>query len=244
MSLGDRERPRRNWLIRRETILVGLLAAGFAAAMAPQFARAADDDDEESSGSWTDRIGDSIKGTFEGAGKAVGMGPRQEGPPPNESPSGCPPIYVLDGTVGHRVYAPGATGNQGVRYQFSIVKVGRQCSIGAGRVSLKVAASGRLLLGPAGAPGTFSVPLRVVVFNEAQQKPAASKLYSVPSSVPSGQSSAPFEFVSDDITVPLSGDAAREYSIKVGIDPAGAGGGGAVAKPKRHRAKPQTAAAQ
>lgn len=241
MGLCDRER--RGWLIRRETLLIGLLAASLATALLPATARAGDDDDDESSGSWTDRIGDSIKGTFESAGKAVGMGPRQEGPPPNESPSGCPPIAVLDGTVGHRVLAPGATGNQGVRYQFSILKVGRQCSIGAGRVSLKIAASGRLLLGPAGSPGTFSVPLRVVVFNEAQQKPAVSKLYSVPATVPAGQSAAPFEFVSDDVTVPLSGDAEREYSIKVGIDPAGAGGG-AVAKPRRHHAKPRTAAAQ
>lgn len=243
MGMWVGERPRIGWLIRRETLLAGLLLAGLAATAIPGPARAGDDDDDESSSSWTDKIGDSIKGTFESAGKAVGMGPRPEGPPPDESPSGCPPITILDGTVGHRVLAPGATGNAGVRYQFSLITVGRQCSLGAGRVSLKVAASGRLLLGPAGSPGTFSVPLRVVVFNEAQQKPAASKLYSVPASVPSGQSSAPFEFVSDDITVPLSGDAAREYSIKVGIDPGGAGGGG-PARPRRHHGKPQTAAAQ
>ena len=227
------------WRFRHETLLLGVLVATLLAAVP---ARADDDDDD--SPSWTDKIGDSIKNTFSGAGKAVGLGGKPEGPPPIESPSGCPTIAILDGTAGQRVMAPGATGNQGVRHQFSIATVGRQCSISGGRVSIKVAATGRVLLGPAGSAGTFDVPIRVVVFNELQQKPATSKLYKVPASVGAGLEGAAFDFVSDDIVVPTSGNASTEYSIKVGID---LGKGGDIVGPKkvrRHKMKPIASASQ
>lgn len=232
-------------LIRAETVMLGLLAASLAPGMSARAqstpgipdATPSDDDDEPSS--WTERIGDSVKGTFEGVGKRVGLGNKPEGPPPVEAPSGCPTIAIVDGTVSSRVMAAGASGNQGVRYQISLGEVGRQCSISGGRVGIKVAASGRVLLGPAGSAGRFDVPIRVVVFSEAQQKPVVSKLYKVPASLGARQASTPFQFVSDDIVVPTSGRASSEYSIKVGID-AGKGGGDAVATGKgRHRRQKQ-----
>jgi hypothetical protein len=220
-------------LIRREAVLAGLMVTVLCAAIPAK----ADDDDDDSVG-WSDKIGDSIKNTFSSAGKAVGLGAKPEGPPPVEAPSGCPTIAILDGTVGQRVMAAGASGNQGVRHQFSIGTVGRECTISGNQISIKVAATGRVLLGPAGSAGTFNVPIRVVVFNELQQKPTASKLYKVPASVGAGQAGTPFDFVSDNIVVPVSGNASAEYSIKVGIDLGK--GGDEVAGPKkvrRHKTK-------
>ena len=225
-------------LFRAETLMIGLVACSLVAALP---ARADDDDDD--SGSWSDKIGDSIKHSMDGAKKAVGLGTKADAPPPAEAPSGCPTIAILEGTNAQRVTVSGAEGNQGVRYQYSLADVGRQCTAAGGRVSIKVSADGRVLLGPAGSAGRFDVPIRVVVFSELQQKPVASKLYRVPASIGGGQTMTPFQFVSDDIVVPLSGDAAREYSIKVGID-AGKGGGdiGVAKKPRHHRQKAQDSA--
>lgn len=222
-------------LMRPETLLLGLVTASLAASLfAAVPARAADDEDDES-GDWADRIGNSVKNTMEGFGKRVGLGNKKEGPPPKEAPSGCPTIAILDGTASSRVSAANASGNQGVRYQFSLASVGRQCTVSGGRVSMRVAAGGRVLIGPAGTPGRFDVPLRVVVFSEAQQKPVVSKLYKVGSSLAAGQASTPFQFVSDTITVPTSGNAAAEYSVKVGLD-SGKGGGDAAPRKGRRRA--------
>ena len=141
--------------------------------------------------------------------------------------------------------SPGATGNEGLRYQYSLHDVGRECSISGGRIGVKVGANGRVLLGPVGAAGHFDVPIRVVVFSDADQKPVESKLFRVPATVGGGQASVPFEFVSDMINVPVAaGRTAADYSIKVGID-AGKGGDrapSASAKAARHRLRKEAAA--
>jgi hypothetical protein len=229
--------------LTRQSLLLAIGAGVLSLTLCAGTPARADDDDDDSS--WTDKIGDGIKNTFTSAGKAVGLGSKPEGPPARESPSGCPTIAVLDGTAGSRVMAANGAGNQGVRYQFSLGDVGRQCSVGGGRASIKVGASGRVLLGPAGAPGTFDVPIRVVVYSELQQKPVTSKLYRVPASVPAGRSSAPFQFVSDDIVVPTSGNAAAEYSIKIGLDSGKGGNDTAPAKKRsRHARQPVASTSQ
>ena len=205
---------------------------------------AADDDEDILNPGWSDRVGKSIKDGMESAGKKIGLG-KPTPPPPAESPSGCPTIGILDGTQSQRVMAAGGTDNQGVRYQYSLFNVGRECSMAGGRVALKVGADGRVLLGPAGAPGHFDIPIRVVVYNELTQKPIESKLYRVSASVPAGQSGAPFQFVSDSLVVPLAaGGSGRDYSIKVGFDAKGTDAA-RPAKAGRHKRKPvDTAAAQ
>ena len=201
------------------TMGVGSLALWTTAAVA-----ADDDDDGGLTSSWSDRMSESIKNSIGKATKAVGIG-KPPGPAPKEAPSGCPTIEILDGTQVQRVMTPGVTGNEGLRYQYSLHDVGRECSVAAGRVSVKVGASGRVLLGPVGAAGRFDVPIRVVVFSDADQRPVESKLFRVPATIGGGRASVPFEFVSDMISVPVAaGRTAADYSIKVGID-AGKGDG-------------------
>ena len=194
---------------------------------------------------WSDRVAKSVKNQMEKATKAVGFG-KPTPPPPSESPSGCPTIGILDGTQSQRVMAAGASDNQGVRYQYSLFNVGRECSTSGGRIALKIGADGRVLLGPAGAPGHFDIPIRVVVYNELSQKPVESKLYRVSASVPAGQTGAPFQFVSDNLVVPLgAGRSGTDYSIKVGFDAKSGGGDARAAKAARHKRKPvESAAAQ
>ena len=200
-------------------LLCVTVSAG-AGALSTSAAHAASDEDDDGglSSGWTDRMSDSIKNTIGKATSKIGIG-RPAGPAPKEAPSGCPTIGILDGTQVQRVMAPGATGNEGLRYQYSLHDVGRECSLSSGRIGVKVGANGRVLLGPVGAAGRFDVPLRVVVFSDADQKPVQSKLFRVPATVAGGQSSVPFEFVSEMIDVPVAaGRTAADYSIKVGID--------------------------
>ena len=223
-------------------LLVGTLAAGVACAPGAQ---AADDADDGLSSSWSDKISDSFKNGITKATHAVGLG-KPPGPAPKEAPSGCPSIAILDGTQVSRVMAPGATGNAGLRYQYSLYDVGRECTLAGSQVSVKVGAGGRVLLGPAGAAGHFDVPIRVVVFSEVEQKPVQSKLFKVPATMAAGQASVPFQLVSDAMAVSIpAGRSAGDYSIKVGID-AGKSDAGptAATKPRRHLKKEATNAAE
>ena len=198
---------------------------------------AGDDIDEDVlTPSWSDKLGKSFQNGMTSVTKTMGFG-KPTPPPPPEAPSGCPTIAILDGTQSQRVMAAGASDNQGVRYQFSLFNVGRECSMSGGRISLRVGAGGRVLLGPAGSAGHFDVPIRVVVYSELAQKPVESKLYRVSASVPAGQTGAPFQFASDSIVVPLgAGQNGRDYSIKVGFDSKGTDIGG-PAKTAHHRGK-------
>ena len=224
-----------------------IAAASAVLATSIPMAHAGDDIDEDLlNPSWSDKLGKSFQNGMTSVTKTMGFG-KPLAPPPPEAPSGCPTIAILDGTQSQRVMATGGTDNQGVRYQYSLFNVGRQCSVSGGRIALKVGADGRVLLGPAGAPGHFDIPVRVVVFSELQQKPVESKLYRVSASVPAGQSGAPFQFLSDNIVVPLAANQnGRDYSIKIGFDSKGtdAARPAKTARRGRHKVPVEAAAAQ
>ena len=207
---------------------------------------ASDDDDSYTNPGWSDKLSDSIKESINGATRKMGL--NKQMPPPPESPSGCPTINILPGTESQRVSAPGATGNLGLRYQYSLMNVGRECSLSTNRVTVKVGVEGRVLLGPAGASGHYDVPIRVAIFSEAQQKPVESKLFRVPVAIAAGQAGAPFDFVSDPLTFAVLQGRSTDYSIKVGFDPGKSGApGDAAAKPKharRHKSDDTASASQ
>ncbi len=140
---------------------------------------ASDDDDEYKKEGWTEGITTSIQDSFQGAAKRLGLN-RPPLPPPAESSPGCPTIALLPGTEAQRSLQPGASGNVGVRYQYSLFNVGRECTVSGNRVAIKVGADGRVLLGPAGTAGRFDVPIRIAVFSEAQRKAVESRLFKVP----------------------------------------------------------------
>ena len=146
----------------------------------------------------------------------------------------CPDVEVLDGTASMRFYAGGA-GSGNVRYQYSMGEVARECGVAGNQVSLKVGVEGRVLLGPAGSPGSFSVPVRISVRREKDGQIAATKTYRVAANVASGDTQGIFQVVSEPLLVPLTReDTSQDYTIVVGFD--GTGGGTlerTPAKPKR-----------
>lgn len=84
---------------------------------------------------------------------------------------------IRDGTQTLRVYERGGEGDpQFIRYQGSILKIARECTYSGDEiVSVKFGVSGRVVIGPRGAPGTYSVPIRAVFMPRGgQARPGAS----------------------------------------------------------------------
>ncbi len=134
----------------------------------------------------------------------------------------CPDIAILDGTADDRAYGPGEQTNANVRYQFSLNDVARDCKTGGGQMNLKVGVAGKVLLGPVGAPGAFTAPIRIAIIRKIDQEPIVSKLYRLPVTVPTGQSEAPFTLVTEPLSIPYThGNEQHDYAIKVGFDAAG-----------------------
>jgi hypothetical protein len=145
----------------------------------------------------------------------------------------CPEIIVLDGTAAHRVYN-GPESNDTLKYQYSLGDIARECILQGNQVSMKVGIAGQVLLGPAGAPGSFSVPVRVAVVRESDNAPVVSKLYSANVNVPAGQTEGSFTIVTEPMLAPfIQQHTADDYTIKVGID-----AGGAKPDPATHSRKP------
>ena len=166
-----------------------------------------------------------------------------------ERPLQCPSVEVLDGTASYRTYAGTEQTNETVRYQFSMGEVARDCTHSGKEVLLKVGVEGRVLLGPAGSPGAFTVPVRIAVRHDGDGKAVATKLYQVPATIASGQDATSFQVVSDPIAVPfVTSNADDDYTILVGFDAAPKAPAAAASEKKgrRHgaRAKPATAAPQ
>ncbi len=143
----------------------------------------------------------------------------------------CPTVDIAEGGAAARV---GGADNASVRYQFNIADTARECDpAGPGQATLKIGVSGDVVIGPAGAAGTFSAPLKITVTNAADKKEVFSRTYKVEATT-DGVTAGAFRVVTEPIPLPLTTlQLADEYSITVGFT----GGGGGAPPPRRHRQK-------
>jgi hypothetical protein len=149
----------------------------------------------------------------------------------------CPRVDIRQGTSTLSVVDPKAESSAlGLRYQGTIVRTARECTVHDKMVTIRVGVQGRIIVGPAGGPGSLTVPLRYALVKEGiEPKPIYTKLYSVPVTVESGQSNALYNHVEESMTVPMpSLIDFEDYVIYVGFDPQGA-----EKKPARPAAKPR-----
>jgi hypothetical protein len=139
----------------------------------------------------------------------------------------CPDVTVADGGAALRV---GGADNASVRYQFNIGDTARQCDpAGPGQAALKVGVAGHVVIGPAGAPGTFTAPLKITVARVSDNTPVFSQTYRVEAAT-NGVAAGDFRIVTDPINVPMSTlQLADVYSISVGFE-----GGTGGPPPTRH----------
>ena len=110
-----------------------------------------------------------------------------------------------------------------LRYQISVGQTARECSNIAGNLQIKVGLQGRVVLGPAGTPGTLEIPVRYALVEEGPQpKTLYTKLYRVPVTISEGQPSVSFTHIEEAMSVPMPSPSAFDrYVIYVGFDPLG-----------------------
>ncbi|PJG54752.1 hypothetical protein CVM73_13970 [Bradyrhizobium forestalis] len=140
---------------------------------------------------------------------------------PAEDDVDCPQVTVRSGAS---TYAVGANGKQAVgndiRFQATITKMARECARSGGDITARIGIQGRVIAGPAGAPATVEVPLRIaVVQGGVGEKVIASKAYRTTVQMSEG-GSVPFSFIVEDLAYPVpSAAVADSYIFYVGFDP-------------------------
>ena len=133
----------------------------------------------------------------------------------------CPPVTVR---AGASTYAVGAAGKQPVgndlRFQATISKMARECSVNGGVITARIGIQGRVIAGPAGAPSAVQVPIRVaVVQGGVSEKTIATKAYQTTVTMTEG-GSEPFTLVAEDLTYPAPpGAVGDSYIFYIGFDP-------------------------
>ena len=133
----------------------------------------------------------------------------------------CPPVTVRAGAATYAVAAPGKqpVGND-LRFQATISKMARECSLNGGVITARIGIQGRVIAGPAGAPSSVQVPIRVaVVQGGVAEKTIATKAYQTTVTMTEG-GSEPFTLVAEDLVYPApSAAVGDDYIFYIGFDP-------------------------
>jgi hypothetical protein len=167
--------------------------------------------------SFTDRL----KGLF--GGKSEEPAPGADAPKVEQDTGDltCPPVSIRAGASTYAVGSPGkqAVGND-LRFQATITKTARECSVNGGQITARIGIQGRLSAGPAGAPPQVQVPMRVAVVQAGvNEKTIATKAYQTTVNMAEA-GSEPFTLVIEDLVYPVppgaTGDA---YVFYIGFDP-------------------------
>jgi len=164
---------------------------------------------------------DRFKGLFGGSKSEEEAPPNPGAVPQDTGDLTCPPVTVRAGASTYAVGAPGkeAVGND-LRFQASISKMARECSVNGGVITARIGIQGRVIAGPAGAPASVQVPIRVaVVQGGVSEKTIATKAYQTTVTMTEG-GSEPFTMVAEDLTYPVPpGATGDSYVFYIGFDP-------------------------
>jgi hypothetical protein len=133
----------------------------------------------------------------------------------------CPSVSVRAGASTYAVGLPGkpAAGND-LRYQATIGRTARDCTVNGGMITARIGIQGRVIAGPAGAPSSVDVPLRVAVVQEGvSPKTIFTKAFQTNVAMdPAGN--VPFSLVAEDVVYPLPpGATGDSYVFYIGFDP-------------------------
>ncbi|HEY0223803.1 MAG TPA: hypothetical protein VGC38_04745 [Pseudolabrys sp.] len=158
----------------------------------------------------------------------------------------CPDVQVRTGAstlmIGSKPDEQGEPAALDLRYQATVIRTARECHLNAGLMTMKVGIEGRVITGPAGAPGAIDVPLRIVVVQEGiTPKTVVSKFARIPVTISSAIDRVIFTHVQDDIAFPVPPVAAdlEAYVVYVGFDAMAAQPEKPKPAPKKSKAKPK-----
>src|SRR6266700_3647930 len=169
-------------------------------------------------------LSDRFKSLFGGKSDEPAEGtPPSAAAPKSQVPEDlfCPPVSIRAGASTYAVAAPGkqAVGND-LRFQATITKTARECDYNSGQITARIGIQGRIIAGPAGAPASVQVPLRVaVVQGGVSEKTIATKAYQTTVNM-TESGSEPFTLVVEDLVYPAPSAAVGDsYIFYIGFDP-------------------------
>lgn len=125
----------------------------------------------------------------------------------------CPKVTLKEDTGYFNRYAKGGEDDPAkLIYQASISDVTRSCSRANGVLTMNVAVAGRIVPGPAGSPGTVTVPVRIVATHGEEV------LYSqlIDHQVQVGSVATQFVIGDPNVTMPIPSD--RGIQVFAGFD--------------------------
>jgi hypothetical protein len=163
-------------------------------------------------------LGDRFKSLFGGNSQPADAPPAASTATPDVPD--CPAVSIRPGASTFAIGLPGkqAVGSD-LRYQATITRTARDCTLSGGQVIARIGIQGRVIVGPAGAPASVVVPLRVAVVEEGvTPKTIATKVFRT--TVEMGDTSVPFSLVGEDIVYPApQGASGDNYVFYIGFDP-------------------------
>lgn len=166
-------------------------------------------------------IGDRFKSLFGGGTAAPAEGAPPAAATADETEQTCPGVSIRSGASTYAVGIQGKTAaGADLRYQATITRTARECALSGGQIRARVGIQGRVIAGPAGAPSSVEIPLRVAVVQDGvSPKTIATKAYRTTVAM-SADSSAPFSLVAEDIFYPAPPAAVgQSYVFYIGFDP-------------------------
>ncbi len=133
----------------------------------------------------------------------------------------CPLVKIRAGASTYGVAPPGKQPVASeLNYQATITRTARDCRrVDGGQIAARIGIQGRVIAGPAGAPATVEVPVRVaVVQTGVQERVLTTKVYRTTVSMSEGGGS--FSLVGEDLLYNMPGHLTSDsYVFYVGFDP-------------------------
>jgi hypothetical protein len=127
----------------------------------------------------------------------------------------CPQVTLREGTAFFSSYAKGGQDDpKKLAYQASISDVTRSCSRANGVLTMNVAVAGRIVPGPAGAPGTIKMPIRIAVLQG--EEVLYSQLHHHQVALDGSGVATQFVFNDPNVTVPIPAD--QSLQVFAGYD--------------------------
>jgi hypothetical protein len=162
-------------------------------------------------------ISDRFNQLFGSRSQAAGEAP----PAADGTELDCPVVKIRAGASTYAVAPPGKQPVASeLRYQATITRTARDCTRSSGQIVARIGIQGRVIAGPAGAPATVEIPLRVaVVQTGVHERVIATKVYRTTVSM-SEDTSVPFSVVGEDLAYSMpSGATSESYVFYIGFDP-------------------------
>lgn len=130
----------------------------------------------------------------------------------------CPPVEIRVGTESLVIYERGHEGDENsIRFQASLSKTARECHTDGDTMTIKVGIIGRLIAGPKGGAGSFTVPVRVAVVKQHGGTVLFSQMQKAPVSLSEPTFASDYTYVFNNVSFKIAPDD-RDLVVYVGYD--------------------------